>query len=218
VTVGVEAVLRAQGLPSSARWRPPVVATAEWALSEGGPQLVPAHAARRFAIERVAHSRVLLAGGGTLTGPLPAAQLAAAREVAVVVATIGGAFGETISRVHVARPSRGLALEGLAIAGLEAWVAQVRGDLQAATAERGWHLTAALNPGMKGWPLGSGQRELFALLGDGGPVRLLEGGAMWPRHSLSFVVGLGPEPSDISLPCDRCDAKARCRHRPSPEI
>jgi hypothetical protein len=205
MTVGLEAVLRAQGMPSSARRPPRVVAASERALREGLPQLAPSSVTRRFAVEQVTHSRVRLAGGGALSGPLPVARLAAAREVLVVAATVGATIGDAIRRLAGESAPAALALEGVATAGVESWVAKLREELQEAAAGRGWCLTASLSPG---------QRELFALLGTGGPVRLLEGGMMWPRHSLSFVVGLGPDVPPAGVPCDWCGARSRCRHRP----
>jgi len=216
MTIGVEAVLRAQGTPPSAGRGARVRAAAEWAVREGVPLLRPAMVMRRLRMERVSHSGVHLAEGGMLSGTLATAQLAGAREVVVVAATVGAGIGDAISEAARESASRALALEGVATAALEAWVAEIRDDLTRTAVERGWRTSPGLSPGMEGWPLEAGQRGLFAILAGDGPVRLLESGMMWPRHSLSFVVGQGLHVSSAALPCDWCGARARCRHRPDP--
>jgi hypothetical protein len=163
----------------------------------------------------VTHSNVRLTGGGVLSGPLVAAQLASAREVAVVLATVGPEIADLIGVAAGQSPSLALALEGVATAALEASVAEVIQGLERAAGQEGWRAGPALNPGMEGWPLETGQRELFALLGGcASPVRLRDSGMMWPRHSLSLAVGLGPDLSRDAVTCDWCGARARCRHRP----
>lgn len=216
MTLGADAVLRAQGAGPPARTRGRLEALAEQALRTGLPLLRRASVSRRLRIDRVVHSKVCLAGGATISGPLVSAQLGPACEVAIVVATVGPGIGDAIREAARESVSRALALEGVATAALEAWVAELHATLQRTAAERGWHAAPAIGPGMEGWPLAPGQRELFAVVGDDGPVRLLESGMMWPRHSLSFVVGLGPDLPRAGEPCDWCGARARCRHRPAP--
>lgn len=215
MALGVEAVLRAQGAGASARHRDRIAALAERAILTGSPLLRRAAVSRRLRIERVLHSRVCLAGGVTISGPLVSSRLGRSREMVIVVATVGPGIGDAIREAARVSASLALALEGVATAGLEAWVAQLQATLQRAAAERQWHAASAIGPGMEGWPLDPGQRELFGAIGDDGPVRLLEGGMMWPRHSLSFVVGLGPDLPGAGEPCDWCGARARCRHRPA---
>jgi len=216
VTLGVEAVLRAQGAGPAARRRGRLEALAEEALRTGLPLLQRAAVSRRLQIDRVVHSRVWLAGGATISGPLASSHLGPAREVVVIAATVGPGIGDAIREAARVSASLALALEGVATAALEAWVAERHANLQRTAAEQGWHATPAIGPGMEGWPLAPGQRELFAVVGNDGPVRLLESGMMWPRHSLSFVVGLGPGLPGAGGPCDWCGARARCRHRPPP--
>ncbi|HEX9165321.1 MAG TPA: hypothetical protein VF862_05395, partial [Gemmatimonadales bacterium] len=192
MTLGVEAVLRAQGAGPSVRRRGRLAALAEQAIRTGVPLLRRASVSRRLRIVRVVHSRVSLAGGATISGPLVSSQLGPAREVVIVTATVGSGIGDAIQAAARGSASLALALEGVATAALEAWVAELHANLHRAEAERGWQAGPAIGPGMEGWPLDPGQRELFAVVGDEGPVRLLESGMMWPRHSLSFVVGLGP--------------------------
>lgn len=216
MSLGVDAVLRAQGAGPVARPCGRLEALAEQALRTGLPLLRRATVSRRLRIDRVVHSRVCLAGGATISGPLVSSQLGPAREVVIVAATVGPGIGDASQEAARASASLALALEGVATAALEAWVAELHAHLQGTAAERGWHAAPAIGPGMEGWPLDPGQRELFAVIGDEGPVRLLESGMMWPRHSLSFVVGVGPDLPRAGEPCDWCGARARCRHRPPP--
>lgn len=216
MALGVEAVLRAQGAGVSARHRGRLESLAEQALRTGMPQLRRAAVSRRLRIEGVVHSKACLAGGATISGPLVSSRLGPSREVVIVAATVGPGIGDLIQEAARVSASLALALEGVATAALEAWVAELHATLQRTAAEQGWHAAPAIGPGMEGWPLDSGQRELFAIVGNDGPVRLLQSGMMWPRHSLSFVIGLGPELPGAGEPCDWCGVRARCRHRPPP--
>ena len=217
--VDIDAVLRAQGAdPAALRRRGArVVETAAEALRTGLPVLSPAITLGRFPIRRVTASAVHLADGARLSGPLVAAQLAGAREAAVLAVTIGAEIGAAVASAGRDRPSFALALEGMATAALEAWAQEAVRRLDRAARRRRWRAGTALGPGLEGWPLERGQRELFDLLAPNGrSVTLLPGGMMWPRHSLSLVVGLGPGLSRQAAPCDWCGARSRCRQRVAP--
>jgi hypothetical protein len=110
-------------------------------------------------------------------------------------------------------PALGLALDGLANAAVVA-LATARVDrIRAEAHARGWGTGIQLSPGMAGWPLERGQRTLFALLPADGPVRLSESGTMFPRKSLSMMVGVGSDLTVWASTCDLCSSRDRCRHR-----
>jgi hypothetical protein len=81
-------------------------------------------------------------------------------------------------------------------------------------ADRGWRVGVPLSPGMEGWTLDEGQRFLFELIGPTGSIRLTETAMMTPRHSLSMLIGLGPDIDTRQTICERCSARTRCPHRP----
>ena len=78
----------------------------------------------------------------------------------------------------------------------------------------GYKTTVPLSPGLVGWPVATGQRQLFALLG-GAPagVRLTESSMMVPKKSTSMVIGVGPEVEHAGESCDYCSMAATCRYR-----
>ena len=209
IAVDVDAILRAQGAdPARVRARSPrLVALAERALREGRSLIAPVVISRRFAVADRSHAAIQLSGGGRLSGPLVAGECAPAAEIVVMAVTIGAALENAVARAMPAEPAFALALDGLGSAAVEA----------IANAERAAIATnagAPLSPGMEGWPLERGQRELFALLGEGPhPIRLLESGMMAPRKSLSFVIGIGPAMRSGASHCDFCGSRDRCRHR-----
>ena len=209
IAVDVDAVLRAQGAdPARVRARSPrIVALAERALREGLPLIAPAVIVRRFTVAERSHTALRFLGGGKLSGPLVAAECAPAEEIVVMAVTIGAALERAAALAMPAEPAFALALDGLGTAAVEALA-------NAEAAALGANAGTPLSPGMEGWPLDQGQREIFGLLGDGPhPIRLLESGMMEPRKSLSFVIGLGPAMRSGASRCDFCGSRDRCRHR-----
>ena len=212
----VDAILRAQGAdPARVRARSPrLVAVAERAWREGAPLLAPAVTARRLRVERRTHGAIRFDGGERLSAPLVADVCAAATEIAVIVVTIGAALEDASAAVMPHDPAFALALDGLGTAAVEALANEEKARLAGEMSALGSAAGAALSPGMEGWPLDAGQREIFALLRDRAlAVRLLESGMMHPRKSLSFIVGLGPAMDASASHCDYCSSRDRCRHR-----
>ena len=57
----------------------------------------------------------------------------------------------------------------------------------------GLRTTVPLSPGLVGWPVASGQRQLFALVDAASAgVSLTEGYMMVPKKSTSLAIGIGP--------------------------
>ena len=216
ISLDVDAILRAQGAdPSRIRARSPrLVTIAERARREGSPLIAPAVASRRLVVTELTHRALIFSTGERLSAPLIAHECAAATELVVLVATIGAALEDASAHAMRDDPAFALALDGLGTAAVESLAnaerARLAGEMSALSSFAG----PALSPGMDGWPLEPGQREIFALLsGNELPVRLLESGMMHPRKSLSFVIGLGPAMNARASHCDHCGSRERCRHR-----
>jgi hypothetical protein len=212
----VNGILRGQGADAASvrRRNPRLVAVAERAAREGIDLLDPRVAYRRLAVRSVQPGRVLLEDGGELTGPLVAAGLSCATEVAVAVATIGERVETRVCRMFGRDLPYALALDGLGSAAVEALVSAARQHFRQLRGDHGAGVTIALCPGMEGWPLAAGQAEIFALLGiEPAGVRVSAAGQMLPRKSLSMVVGLGPHARQDGRTCDHCGLRASCRHQ-----
>jgi hypothetical protein len=208
-------VLRGQGAdPGVLRARRPVlVAVAERALEVGRPLLQPMVAFARFATSGLRHERLAL-DGGALAGPLIAQHLGGAEQVIVLVCTVGDSLDGEITRQMDGDPSFALALDGLGSAAAEALASQACHAFEEEAADRGWHVSLPLSPGMVGWPVSEGQAQIFALVdaGEAG-VRLTEGGMMVPRKSISLVLGLGPGLQAIGSACAYCTLHETCRYQ-----
>ena len=222
--IDVDMVLRGQGADAgklrarNAR----AVAVAERALREGMAYLDPRVAYRRLAVHALRRERVLLEGGGALSGPLVTQHLAGAQWVLVAVATIGERLEARISEILKGeRPlgvSLGLALDGFGTAAVEALAAAACGHFDEVALREELRSTTPLSPGMSGWKIEVGQKEIFGLLGGGAAgVRLSASCLMTPRKSLSMVVGLGKEVRLGGQICDFCNLRETCRHRKQAE-
>lgn len=214
--IDLNAVLRSQGSdPESIRERGGVlVDLAEKALEEGRAYLNPVVAYRWLAIESLHHERIHLEGGARLTGSLIVQHLGAAKQVVGILCTIGDRLEEKVSEVMGEDPAYGLALDGLGSAAVESLANAVCHHFEAQTVEKGYQTSIPLSPGMVGWPVEVGQREIFDILGDeNAGVRLTSSSMMIPRKSLTMVMGFGPEVGNEGHPCDYCSMRETCRYK-----
>ena len=221
--ITADQVLRALGAdPQEIRRRRPALAEiAAWALREGLPLLSPAVACREFRVERRLHERLTLApvaGGeaapGQLSGPLVARELAQAERVVVLACTIGGLLEEVSAGLMESDPLQGWALDALGSAAVERLSEAARLRVAQRAAAEGLQVGLPLSPGMIGWPLDQGQKQVFQLLeGEAAGVRLNGSWQMEPRKSLTLALGLGCEPGSAGSACDACSLKETCRYR-----
>lgn len=213
--------------PQEARRRRPALAeAAEWALREGLPLLAPAVVCREFRVERLVHERLVLApaagcgaavgasGRGALSGPLIARELAHAERVAALVCTLGGLVDEVSAGLMESDPLLGWALDALGSAAVERLSEAACERLAQRAAAEGLQVSLPLSPGMEGWPLEEGQRQIFDLLeGDTAGVRLGASLQMEPRKSLTLALGMGREVERSGSACDACALKETCQFR-----
>ncbi len=214
--IDADAVLRGQGAdPERVRRRSPrLVGLAESAAREGPALLSPRVEWRRLRVLSRDGERLLLEGGAELSAPLVARRLSEAREVVAIVATIGRVLETAVDAMSARDLPRALALDAFGTAAVEALAAAARRRVGELAANEGLRATLPLGPGMRGWPLDPGQRQLFGLFGAApAGVRLCAGSVMDPRKSLSMVVGLGRDVVEGGRTCDLCAAAGRCRHR-----
>ncbi|HEX7975247.1 MAG TPA: hypothetical protein VF498_12625 [Anaerolineales bacterium] len=212
----VDHVLRGQGSdPGRLRQRKPaLVEIAEWALDEGRPLLKPVVLARELRVDAVRHERLLLEGGAYLTGPLVAQHLAKADRVVVMACTIGGLLEEIVSQVMPDDPLRGLALDGLGNAAIETLATQACAFFEEAASHKAEQASIPLSPGMVGWPVDPGQRQVFALLETRRiGLSLTSSQMMAPVKSLTEVLGFGREMAFQGRTCDFCSLKDTCRYQ-----
>jgi hypothetical protein len=194
------------------------VAVAEEALAIGLPLITPTVAFRQVAVAGLRHQRLLVEGNATLNGPLIAEHLRAARAVAVLVCTIGPALEARATAAFVGDPALGMALDSLGSAAVGVLTGEACRWVDGIAAAAGWQSTIPLSPGLIGWPVAAGQREIFALVDAAAAgVTLSAGSMMIPQKTNSLVIGLGPDVLHAGDACDYCSIKDTCRYRGQPQ-
>ena len=111
----------------------------------------------------------------------------------------------------------GVALDALGSAAVSLLASALCERLGEEAKAHGLGTTTPFSPGQVGWPLASGQAQIFGLV-DAKPigVRLTEGYMMLPRKSTSLVVGIGEDLERLGDPCDYCNMATTCRYRLRP--
>ncbi len=212
----VDQVLRGQGAdPQKLRQRrPALVEIAAWALQEGLPLLQPVVLAQEFQVQGIRHEDLVLDSQIRLKSPLLTQHLAGARKVVIMVCTVGPQLETITTEMMASDPLQALALEGVGTAAVEMLATQVANRWEGDSRMAGLSASIPLSPGMVGWPVETGQRQIFSLLDAGSiGVRLTESGMMAPRMSISQLLGFGENMALKGRSCDYCNLKETCRYQ-----
>jgi hypothetical protein len=208
-------ILRGQGAVPQvvSTGKPLLLAVAERASTEGLGLIHPVTLFQEVAVVEHRHERILLEGRTTLTGPLVTRQLGGAQRMVVAVCTIGPELEETVTHLLNQDPLYALALDGLGNAAVESLAQQVCAHIAHQVHTEGWSASKPLSPGSPEWPVEVGQPQIFTLLDPSiAGITLTSGGMMFPKKSISFVVGLGPGMSQAGM-CEVCSRKETCRYQ-----
>jgi hypothetical protein len=209
-------VLRAQGAdPEGVRGRrSTAVAIAEQAVAAGMPLLQPVVVFATFPVQEFRHEQVRLEPGGHLSGPLIAEHLRAAQSVVVAVCSIGPAVDEAASACFAEDPAMGVALDAFGSVAVDLVASAMCKRVDDEAEAVGLRTTVPLSPGLVGWPVASGQRQIFSLVDAASAgISLTEGYMMVPKKSTSMVIGIGPDLDHTGESCDYCSMAATCRYR-----
>ena len=186
---------------------------AEGAVEAGKSLLAPVVLTESFEVEEFRHERLKL-GHGHLSGPLVAEHLHAARSVVLAICTIGPGVEEATSRLFADDPALALGLDAFGSAAVDLLGQAMCRIVDEKADASGEHTSVPLSPGLVGWPVASGQRQIFTLLdGDPAGVKLTDGYMMVPKKSTTMVIGVGPEVAHTGESCDYCSMAATCRYR-----
>lgn len=214
--IDTDMVLRGQGAdPIVVRQRRPrVVEIAEQALVEGMQLIQPSAVYRILPIQSLRHETMTLEGGAKLTGALVAEQMAQAQRVALIVCTLENALENRISMLMQSDPAVAFALDGFGTAAMESLGAAVCAKLDAEIRDSGSYVSVPLSPGMIGWQVDVGQRQIFSVLDAGCiGVTLNDSFQMIPRKSTSMILGLSSSPFNAGRTCDFCGLRETCRYQ-----
>ena len=214
----VEAVLRAQGaaLETLARRSPPALRATQRAVDHGAGLLQPVVVSGRWQVACFAQDRLSLCGGGFVAGPLIGRLLSRAEHIAVAICTIGPKLEETASAAFLRDAAYATALDAFGSCAVQNLAQQTCSRLSQEAGERRLQSSIPLSPGLEGWPVMEGQRQLFDLMAEtGAGVFLNSSGQMSPRKSMTLLLGFGNNMQEGDSICDYCGSRKNCRQRPS---
>ena len=216
LNITVDDVLRGQGAdPEIIRSRSPhLVDNARQALSDSLARLKPTALINDFQVQSLQHNCLQLKGDKQISGSLVSSHLTGAKEVKAVICTVGFKIDQYASKVMEDDIVRGLAIEGVGSAAIEALAKLICSDVESEAEKRGFQSTIALSPGMNGWGVEEGQPTLFDLLDPSQVgIELTPSNLMVPRKSLSMIIGIGPGLHSDQRLCDFCAMGETCRYQ-----
>ena len=220
--LNTDEALRAQGMdPDVIRERrPKLINATEVALAMGKSLLEPKVLFENYGVNSLVHDRLVLdprntsQGKNNLSGPLIAQHLSRAKEIIVMLCTIGSNLDSHVSRLFADDPMVALALDGVGSAAVESLAIQACNYFEQQAKINGFKTTMPLNPGMVGWPVEVGQPQIFSLLDcEEIGVTLTDSWMMVPNKSLSLVLGIGTEVSGVGSSCEYCSLKGVCKYQ-----
>jgi len=218
LSLDVNQVLRREGIKKYSRLRPKMETLIRELLvsMENDHLLETAVAYENYSITAVKHSELWLKGKAALRGPLLPSVLAEAKELAVMVCTIGPKLEERVADCFGKNePLRGLLLDGIGSAAVDALSQEACRFVMHEASLHGYQAGSPLNPGMPGFPI-TEQRQMMKLVpSEGIGVSLTSSGVIVPCKSTSMVIGLGPQMTTWTQAevCARCNLEKTCPYR-----
>ncbi len=218
LSLEIREVLRREGIKQDAKLRPNIKSLIlELLVSVRNEHLLePAIAYEIYSITEVGHHQLWLEGNMALHGRLLPSVLAEAKELAVVVGTIGPKLEARVADCFDRdEPLRGLLLDGIGSAAVDSLSQEACQFIKREVSSSGYQASSPFSPGMPGFPLLE-QWQLFKLLpADKIGVCLTSSAMMVPRKSISMVIGIGPQVpnwTQVEI-CAHCGLKETCSHR-----
>ncbi len=211
-------VLRRQGLGRGAKVRPEIrLLIRELLASLNKSRLLePAVAYEYYRVRSMNGSRISLEGDKALHGPLLPAIFPEAKELAVILVTIGPKLEKQVTDYSKKGAAlQGMTLDGIGSAAVDKLVAEFLRLIATEVSSRGYEISSPVNPGMPGFPL-TEQWNLLGLVKAGEiEVTLTSSGMMVPRKSTSMVMGVGPQMTRWTQAevCARCTLRETCHYK-----
>ena len=178
--------------------------------------LEPAIVYETYPITEVDYQRLSLEGNTVLHGSALLSVLSPAKELAVLVCTIGCKLEEKVTDYFSkSEPLQGLLLDGIGSAAVDSVAQESCRLIRRGASLRGYQTSSPLSPDGHSFPL-SEQWQLFKLVpAEEIGVRLTSTGLMVPRKSVSMVIGIGPQMTTWTKAeaCARCNLSKTCRYR-----
>ena len=178
--------------------------------------LEPAVAYEYYKVTGMSPSQASLEGDKAIQGPLLYTIFPEAKELAVVVCTIGPKLEKQVTAYSKSGETlRGVLLDGIGSAAVDMLVPEACRLIASEASSHGHQTSSPVSPGWPGLPL-TEQWNLFELVNTQEiGVSLTASGIMVPRKSVSMVVGIGPQMATWTQAevCARCNLRKTCPYR-----
>jgi hypothetical protein len=211
-------VLRRQGLGGGAKVRPEIkILIRELLASVKKTRLLePAVAYEYYKVRGMNGSHISMEGDKAIHGPLIPAILPEAKELAILLCTIGPRLEKQVTDYSKSdEVMRGMILDGIGSTAVDMIALEAFRHLAGEVSSRGYEISSPVNPGMPGFPL-TEQRNLLGMVNaDEIGVSLTASGVLVPRKSVSMVIGIGPKMTRWTQPevCARCTLRETCHYK-----
>jgi hypothetical protein len=211
-------VLRRQGLGKKARLRPEIKSLILELLAslESHHLLEPAAAYECYSVTGMSVSQISLEGNKAVHGPALPATFPEAKELAVIIGTIGPKLEKQASDyTKNGQALRGMMLDGIGSAAVDKLIPEILKLIAAEAAQRGYEISSPISPGMPGLAMTEQWNLLELAKADEIGVSLTQSGILVPRKSVSMVVGIGPRMTRWTQAevCARCSLRETCPYK-----
>jgi hypothetical protein len=211
-------VLRRQGLGKGAKVRPEIEILIRQLLAslKKARLLEPVVAYEYYMVSSMNGSQISLEGDKAIHGPLLPAIFPEAKELAVLLCTIGPRLEKQVTDYSKSsKTMRGMILDGIGSTAVDMLALEVLRRLANEVSSRGYEISSPVNPGMPGFSLTEQWNLLGLVNADEIGVGLTASGVLVPRKSTSMVIGIGPKMTRWTQAevCARCSLRESCHYK-----
>jgi len=211
-------VLRRQGLGEGAEVRAGIksLITELLASVKDDHLLEPAFAYEIYTITGMNSSQISLEGNRAVHGPLLPATFPEAKELTVIVGTIGPKLEkQATDYTQSSQALRGMILDGIGSAAVDRLVLEACKLIAGEVSSRGYEISSPVNPGMPGFAMTEQWNLLELVKAHEIGVSLTSSGILVPRKSVSMVIGIGPKMTRWTQAevCARCSLRETCPYK-----
>jgi len=169
-----------------------------------------------YPITKMSRRQLSFKGNGVLHGPLLPSLLPEAKELAVLVCTIGPKLEERVTNCfNRGEPLRGVLLDGIGSAAVDSLTEEACKFMTAEASSRSHQASSPISPGMPGLSIAEQWQLLKMVPAREVGVSLTSSGIMVPRKSASMVIGIGPHMKTWTRTeiCAHCNLRETCPYR-----
>lgn len=218
LSLNINEVLRRQGLGGGAKVRLEIKSLILELLAslESQRLLEPAAAYERYPVTGMISDQISLAGGKAVRGPVLPATFPEAKELAVIICTIGPKLEKQASKyTKSGQALRGMLLDGIGSAAVDKLVPEVLKLIAARVVSLGYEISSPISPGMPGFAMTEQWNLMELAKADEIGVSLTPSGILIPRKSVSMVIGIGPRMTRWTQAevCARCSLRETCPYK-----